>query len=125
MGLLLVNTNINQFVCREKSVIYIFPVLAMKRFLFNILAFGLPLWILGVIYCITDVFKVIHHYDSYYNDSYYIDINRSYGSTMTYVNQNPKYNYNSFIFGNSRSIFYEVETWKIYLPNESRCMHFD
>lgn len=97
----------------------------MKRFLSKILAFGLPLWILGVIYCVTDVFKVIHHYDSYYNDSYYIDINRSYGSTMTYVNQNPKYDYNSFIFGNSRSIFYEVETWKKYLPNESRCMHFD
>lgn len=97
----------------------------MKRFLFNILAFGLPLWILGVIYFITDVFKVIHHYDSYYNDSYYIEINRSFGSTMTYVNQNPKYDYDSFIFGNSRSIFYEVDTWKKYLPKESHCMHFD
>ena len=97
----------------------------MKHFLVKITTFCLPLFILAIIYIITDVFKVIYHYDPYYTDSYYIGVNRAYGSTMTYINQNPKYHYDSFIFGNSRSLFYEIDTWKKYLPKESVCMHFD
>jgi hypothetical protein len=97
----------------------------MKHFLVKITTFCLPLFILAIIYIITDVFKVIYHYDPYYTGSYYIGVNRAYGSTMTYINQNPKYHYDSFIFGNSRSLFYEIDTWKKYLPKESVCMHFD
>ena len=77
------------------------------------------------IYIATDVFKVIYHYDPYYDGAYYIGTNRAYGSTMTYINQNPKYQYDSFIFGNSRSLFWEIDTWKKYLPKGSKCMHFD
>lgn len=99
----------------------------MKKFLVKVSTFYLPIIILVVVYIATDVFKVIYHYDPYYDNpySYYIGVNRSYGSTMTYINQNPKYHYNSFIFGNSRSLFYEIDTWKKYLPKGSRCMHFD
>ena len=97
----------------------------MKNFLVKITTFCLPLFILVTIYIITDVFKVIYHYDPYHTDSDYIGVNRAYESTMTYINQNPKYHYDSFIFGNSRSLFYEIDTWKKYLPKESVCMHFD
>ena len=97
----------------------------MKHFLVKITTFCLPLFILAIIYIITDVFKVIYHYDPYYTDSDYIGVNMAYGSTVTYINQNPKYHYDSFIFGNSRSQFYEIDTWKKYLPKESVCMHFD
>lgn len=97
----------------------------MKKFLRKIAIFSIPLLFLVITYVITDVFKVIYHYDPYYTDTYYIGVNRAYGSTMTYINQNPKYNYDSFIFGNSRSLFYEIDTWKKYLPTGSRCMHFD
>ena len=98
----------------------------MKRFLIKISAFFLPVVILVIIYIATDVFKVIHHYDPYFDPyPYYIGVNRAYGSTMTYINQNPKYHYDSFIFGNSRSSIYEIDTWKKYLPKGSRCMHFD
>lgn len=97
----------------------------MRKFLKYILVFCLPLSILFVTYIATDVFKVIYHYDPYYDGSYYIGVNRAYGSTMTYINQNPKYQYDSFIFGNSRSLFWEIDTWKKYLPIGSKCMHFD
>lgn len=97
----------------------------MKNFVFKIITFFLPIIFLAIIYIITDVFKVIYHYDPFYTGSYYIGVNRAYGSTMTYINQNPKYHYDSFIFGNSRSLFYEIDTWKKYLPKESVCMHFD
>lgn len=97
----------------------------MRKFLKNVLVFSLPFFMLIVIYIATDVFRVIYHYDPYYNGSYYIPTNRAYGSTMTYLNQNPNYHYDSFIFGNSRSLFYEVDTWKKYLPKGSKCMHFD
>ena len=97
----------------------------MNKFFIKFTTFCLPLLILVIVYIITDVFKVIYHYDPYYTGSYYIEVNRAYGSTMTYINQTPKYHYDSFIFGNSRSIFYEIDTWKKYLPKGSACMHFD
>ena len=97
----------------------------MKSFLKAVILFSIPFWILVLLYVITDIYKVIWHYDPYYDESYYIDLNRAYGSTMTYINQNPKYHYDSFIFGNSRSLFYEIDTWKKYLPVGSHCMHFD
>ncbi len=97
----------------------------MKKFLKHVIIFCIPIYILAIVYIVTDVFKVIYHYDPFYVDSYYIGINRAHGSTMTYINQNPKYKYDSFIFGNSRSLFYEIDTWKKYLPKGSRCMHFD
>lgn len=97
----------------------------MKNFLVKITLFCLPFFILVIIYVTTDVFKVIYHYAPFYTDSDYIGVNRAYGSTMTYINQNPKYHYDSFIFGNSRSFFYEIDTWKKYLPKKSVCMHFD
>ena len=77
------------------------------------------------LYIVMDVFRIIYNYHPYYDESCYIDVNRSYGSTMTYINQNPIYHYDSFIFGNSRSRFYEIDEWRKYLPSNSRCMHFD
>ena len=85
----------------------------------------MPLFAVVIIYIATDVFKVIRHYDPYYTESDYVGVNRAYGSAMTYLNQNPEYHYDSFIFGNSRSLFYEVDTWKKHLPAGSSCMHFD
>lgn len=97
----------------------------MRSFIAKTALFFTPLYILFAIYVATDVFKVIYHYNPYCTDYYYVLVNRAYGSTMTYINQNPKYHYDSFIWGNSRSLFYEIDTWKKYLPKGSVCMHFD
>lgn len=97
----------------------------MKKFIKNTFLFCWPFWGIVIIYIVTDVFKVIYHYNPYHDLSYCVVVNRAYASTMTYINQNPIYKYDSFILGNSRSMFYEVDTWKQYLPKGSKCMHFD
>lgn len=97
----------------------------MKKFLVKFLLFSSPIFALTITYIATDVFKVIYHYDPFYTEGQIINLNRAYGSTETYLNQDPKYNYDSFIFGNSRSLFYEVDTWKKYLPEGSVCIHYD
>lgn len=97
----------------------------VRSFQIRVLLFCLPMLVLMFLYIAMDVFRVIYDYQPYYDKSCYIDVNRAYGSTMTYINQNPIYHYDSFIFGNSRSRFYEIDEWKKYLPESSRCMHFD
>ena len=97
----------------------------MKKFLRNILLFLLPIAVLAAVYAAIDVFRVVKHYDTFYAKGYRIGLNRAYGSTVTYVNQNLTYHYNAFIFGNSRSLFFEAHTWQQHLPNDSRPFHFD
>lgn len=97
----------------------------VRSFQIRVLLFCLPMFGLMFLYITMDVFRVIYNYHPYYDKSCYIDVNRAYGSTMTYINQNPIYHYDSFIFGNSRSRFYEIDEWKKYLPDGCRCMHFD
>ena len=97
----------------------------MKQFVKNIVIFGLPFFSIFIIYIVTDVYKVIYHYNPYTDPKYYVVVNRAYASTMTYINQKDIYQYDSFILGNSRSMFYEIDTWKQYLPYGSKCIHFD
>ncbi len=105
----------------------------MKKFIQNIIYFSLigiiPLFFLVLIYLYTDPFKVIKTYDSFYDNSTNgrVGINRDYVSTTTFINNHnkKKQNYNSFIFGNSRSILYQISDWKKHLPKNSQCFHFD
>jgi hypothetical protein len=71
---------------------------------------------------------VIRHYDTYYisGTPSYISLNRDFVSTQTWVDRYPRYKYDSYIFGNSRSKFYQVSTWSHYAGVDSnRCYHFD
>lgn len=78
-----------------------------------------------ILYVIVDPFKVIWHYDLYYTSDSFIGLNRGFVSAKHYDNHREEYGYNSFIFGNSRSIAYYVDEWKKYLPKESVCYHYD
>jgi hypothetical protein len=74
-----------------------------------------------------DPFKVLRNYDKYYEDnaSGYIPLNVDYVATSLFSSHYVQEKYNSFIFGNSRSIFYEIQDWESYLPRNSSCFHFD
>jgi hypothetical protein len=88
----------------------------------------LPLVAIVIIYLLADPFKVIRDYPSFYKSGYpnYITLNRDYISTTTFDKYYSKNNYNSFILGNSRSIFYEVKDWKTHLNRVvASCFHFD
>lgn len=93
----------------------------------KIFIFASPFIILFIIYIILDPFKVIKNYDSYYvsDEILGVGINMGYVSTSTFENNATVYKYDSFIFGNSRSRFYEIETWKKYLDKNAGCFHFD
>ncbi|MBK8586032.1 MAG: hypothetical protein IPN88_11670 [Bacteroidetes bacterium] len=104
----------------------------MRKFLLTALRFVLigtmPLLILLVVYIKSDPFKVLYNYDEYYdtNDNGRVGLNKDYVSSSTFLN-NSKRNkhYDSFIFGSSRSIFYQISHWKTHLPINSNCFHFD
>lgn len=100
----------------------------MKRFLLYSTLFLLPFVVVLLPYFITDPFKVLYHYDNYYDTGgkeYYINTNRSYVSTMMYIQNKDKYHYDSFIFGSSRSGYFMVDDWKKFLPDSASCFHFD
>lgn len=99
----------------------------MKKFLTLVLKFSSPLILILAVYIMLDPFKVIWHYDSYYKNvaQGQVGINKDHVSTSTYDNYFTSENYNSFIFGNSRSMFYPVAEWKKHLPENSRPFHFD
>lgn len=96
----------------------------MKRFIIYCILFAVPFVFLLVLYFVVDPFKVIRHYDNYYVQGDIVAVNRNYVSTMTYINQWGKYHYDSFIFGNSRSLYYFEKDWKKHIPSSSVVYHF-
>jgi hypothetical protein len=96
-------------------------------FLKKLSLLAIPLVAIVIIYILADPFKVIRNYPSFYKSGYpyYFSLNRGYVSTTTFDNYYSTVNYNSFILGNSRSMFYEVSAWKQYLDSNQKCFHFD
>jgi hypothetical protein len=99
----------------------------MKNFLINLIYFTIVPIIWLCVYISLDPFKVICHYDRFVenNAKAYIILNQDYVSTKTFDNNYKKYLYNSFIFGNSRSIFYQISDWKSYIGQKNSELHFD
>jgi len=85
-----------------------------------------PVLFIVILYLVFDPFKVLYSYSSYYisGEPSYVILNRDYVSTETFIQKYPTFKYNSFIFGNSRSIFYEIKDWQKYLSS-NKCFHFD
>jgi hypothetical protein len=102
-------------------------VFLLKRVILVCSPLILLLALLLTLYVYLDPFKVIKKYQSYYISDAVpgVILDRDYVSTSTFNNNYPLYKYNSFIFGNSRSIFYEVKDWEAYIAKESSCFHFD
>lgn len=100
---------------------------SIKLFLKNVALFLIPLYILLGVYIICDPFKVIFPYESFYKSGEppYVTSNRCYTSTATFDRYRKSNKYDSYIFGNSRSIFYEVDDWKKHIGEDASCFHFD
>ena len=95
----------------------------MKKFIFKILIFTLPaiLLIVSVIY--IDFFKIFGFQDYYSNQK--VGLNREMITTSTYNHYREKENFNSFIFGSSRSQAYKCKNWINYLDKNAKAFHFD
>lgn len=96
----------------------------MGRLSKNMFLFSIPFLLLVIAYVWADPFKVIYYYDNYYEEVGGGATNRGYVSTMNYLNKKDTYHYDSFIFGNSRSMYYRIEDWKKHIGNETSCYHF-
>lgn len=98
----------------------------MKKFLLRLLLFLAPFFCLLVVYFIEDPFKVLYHYDAYYTSDYHnqVELDKDFTSVQNFLNKNPKYHYDSFIFGNSQSMFYNIDKWGKYVGS-NKCYHFD
>ncbi len=98
----------------------------MKKLLINLILAGLPLFILIGIYIYNDPFKVIYHFNAYFDpsDSAYFELDDDYISTQTLIQNNPEYKYDSYIFGSSRSDNYLVSEWQKHIKG-GNCYHFN
>ncbi|MBD0778837.1 hypothetical protein HPE56_13620 [Maribacter sp. ANRC-HE7] len=95
----------------------------MKRFIRNILVFILPVIILTLLVIWLDFFKVFGFQDYYATQT--IGLNREMITTKTFNHYREEENFDSFIFGSSRSQAYKCENWAPYLPENSKPFHFD
>ena len=78
------------------------------------------------LYIYIDPFLVIKHYDNYYlsrNGNY--SLNHGFISTQNLANHYPDYQWDSYIFGNSRSRNWKISDWKQYLEPGCKGYHFD
>ena len=98
----------------------------MKKILLKILLATFPILILLGIYFYNDPFKTLYHYDSYFSKDglQVVVLNKDFVSTETFINNYPKYHYDSYIFGSSRSMYYSIAEWEKHI-NSTRCFHFD
>jgi hypothetical protein len=99
----------------------------MKKFITRILSFFFPFLVVVMAYVVLDPFMVLKGYDTFFDPKAngWVGLNKDYVSTTTFDSNYQKEQYNSFIFGNSRSIFYQVSDWKRNLKPKSNCYHFD
>ncbi len=99
----------------------------MKLLIKNLLLFSLigtiPIIILLIGYLVLDPFKVVWKYDNY--SSLHIIPNRDYVSTEMYLKNRIKEDYNSMIFGSSRTLAFKPDTWKQYLKASAKPFLFD
>jgi hypothetical protein len=102
----------------------------MKRFIKQLIGFVLilliPPAVIAITYLYYDPFQVIYKYKSFFvsGKPRYVTLNYDYVAIETFLNNYPTYKYDSFIIGNSRTRFYEIDTWRKYI-NSDKCFHFD
>ncbi len=102
-----------------------------KSFVVNLIYFLLIPFIvcltLSVSYVVLDPFKVVKTYPYFYEKRFNggVALHKDYVSTMTYLHNKKEHKYDSFIFGNSRSMFFHIDDWKDYIVKDTHCYHFD
>ena len=97
----------------------------MKKLIFKTFLYCLPLFFVPlVLYVIIDPFQVIYSTKDYNTKKdYLIANNRDFQSTELFLKNYKKYNIDSYIFGNSRSFFYQAKKWDSLTKGKS--FHFN
>ena len=96
---------------------------SFNKFIIRLLIFGGPFWFLIISYFVFDPFHVLYSYNSY-GSNYLKTFNRNRISTETFLRNNPKYGFSSFIFGSSRSSAFLTDDWSKHISDPNP-YHFD
>jgi hypothetical protein len=99
----------------------------MKNILLRALLFFLPIMAIVVIYCRLDPFRVMKVYANYKpaGQALSVPLNQNRVAAGTFLYHADSVHYDSFIFGSSRSMFYEIADWQQHVGLDARCFHFD
>lgn len=101
----------------------------MRRYLLHLLLLSSPPLLLAAVYVACDPFKVLRSYEAYYPPTQAgggVSLNPGHVACEVYRKQQPARHYDSFIFGNSRSIYYRIDDWMQAIGDErTSAMHFD
>jgi hypothetical protein len=99
----------------------------MKNILLRALLFFLPIMAIVVGYCRLDPFKVMKVYANYKpaGQALAVPLNQNRVAAGTYLYYADSLHYDSFIFGSSRSMFYQISDWQAHVGADARCLHFD
>ncbi|MBF9239381.1 hypothetical protein I2I05_18455 [Hymenobacter sp. BT683] len=93
------------------------------QLLSKLLLLSLPGLALVISYFVFDPFWVLYHYPTFSGNLITIP-NRDYVSTQMYVNTYQTRRYQSFIFGNSRTMAFQIGDWYQYIGGNP-AFHFD
>ncbi|MBL7691153.1 MAG: hypothetical protein JNM41_06145 [Flavipsychrobacter sp.] len=98
----------------------------MRKFLLKLSIGLIPTFFILGVYIVTDPYKVLYHYDSYYGKDTRntMTLCNGYIATQTFINNYKKEQYDSYIMGNSRSLFYNIADWSPHISSD-KCYHFD
>jgi hypothetical protein len=94
-----------------------------SKFVKRTFLFLSPVLILALSYFVFDPFHVLKSYP-FYGSNYLKSFNRNRMSTDTFLRNNKKYNFKSFIFGSSRSSAFRTYDWAKHI-NDPTPYHFD
>lgn len=98
----------------------------LNRFVKRTLLACLPLLAIVVTYIAIDPFNVIWSFNPMDKVAEKSEpFNRSRLAVEAYLNHRDSVDYNAFLFGSSRTIYYSVDEWKRHLPDDAVCFHFD
>lgn len=94
------------------------------KLIVRLLLATIPGLLLLIFYISTDPFHVIYTYNYCSSVRTPVGLDKDYETTECFIQNNPVYHYNSFIFGSSRSLFYKAAHWEKYIK-EASAFHFD
>ena len=95
------------------------------RFLLHLLLLSPPLLVAAAVYVVLDPFKVVWHYDNYYErQAPHPSLDMDYVSCENYLARRDTCHYNAYLMGNSRSQFWQVADWLRHLPEGAVGYHY-
>ncbi len=96
----------------------------LQPLLIRIATLAAPLLLLVCLYVLYDPFEVLRPSQSFYGSSHLVPLNRDYVSTECYLRHPRRRDLDSFILGNSRSLFFRTADWVTFL-GPAVPFHFD